>query len=66
MNLSPLWEIVEDREGWRAAVHGGCKESDMTEQMNSNNSICLKRLDSGGIPVNRIYRNVRKLVEEAE
>ena len=43
----------------------GCKESDMTEQMNSNNSICLERLDSGGIPVNRIYRNVRKLVEEA-
>ena len=58
--------LVIDREAWRAAVHGGCKESDMTEQMNSNNSICLKRLDSGGIPVNRIYRNVRKLVEEAE
>ena len=55
--------LVIDREAWRAAVHGGCKESDMTEQMNSNNSICLKRLDSGGIPVNRIYR---KLVAEAE
>ena len=22
MNLSKLWEIVEDREGWHAAVHG--------------------------------------------
>ena len=22
MNLSRLWEIVEDREAWRAAVHG--------------------------------------------
>ena len=22
MNLSKLWEIVEDREGWHATVHG--------------------------------------------
>ena len=22
MNLSKLWEIVEDREAWRVAVHG--------------------------------------------
>ena len=25
MNLSKLWEIVEDREAWRAAVHGVTK-----------------------------------------
>ena len=30
MNLSKLWEIVKDREAWRAAVHGSHKESDMT------------------------------------
>ena len=25
MNLSKLWEIVEDREAWHAAVHGIAK-----------------------------------------
>ena len=28
MNLSQLQEIVEDRGAWRAAVHGGHKQSD--------------------------------------
>jgi len=25
MNLSKLWEIVKDREAWRASVHGVAK-----------------------------------------
>ena len=25
MNLNKLWEIVEDREAWGAAVHGAAK-----------------------------------------
>ena len=34
-SLSKLWEIVKDREGWHAAVHGGHKESDNTYQLNN-------------------------------
>ena len=31
VSLSELWELVIDRVAWRAATHGGRKESDMTE-----------------------------------
>ena len=34
VSLSELRELVLDRETWRAAIHGGCKELDMTEQLN--------------------------------
>ena len=30
VSLSELRELVMDREAWRAAIHGGRKESDMT------------------------------------
>ena len=37
MSLSKLWEMMKDREGLCAAVHGVTKMLDRTEQLGNNN-----------------------------
>ena len=34
MGLGGLRELVRDREAWHTAVHGGHKESNVTERLN--------------------------------
>ena len=42
MSLSNLWELVKDREPWRAAVHR-VAESDRTEQLYNNINPSLEK-----------------------
>ena len=39
INLSKLQDIMKDREAQSASVHGVAKESDTTQQHNSNNNM---------------------------
>ena len=36
MSMSKLWEIVNGREAWRAAVHGVTKSQDVTMRLNNS------------------------------
>ena len=41
MSWSKLWEIVKDRELWRAAIHGAAKSGTGLSKPNNNEDIYI-------------------------
>jgi len=43
MSLSKVWKLVMDRAAWRAAVHGGHKQSDTMSDLTSFRNVKRKK-----------------------
>ena len=43
MSLSKLWEMVKDRETWRAAVHGVTKNQTLLRKLKNNTLVSSQR-----------------------
>ena len=44
MSLSSPWEMVKDREAWRAVVHGVTKNWTRLSQLNSNSNTFIREV----------------------
>ena len=57
MYLSKFGEMVKDKEAGQAAVHGGYKKSDVTQQLNSKSKEGMVTIWVGGAKGKRETRN---------